>query len=157
MTSQNYGVYFEHSYYADVRYSEFFNNLVGNFGWDGPTDRTVYYPGLENLAGGLVNYRGNACDPNYNIYMDPQFTNRVNRDYRLSWLSPGIDAGDPTFPTDGGAYIDMGAIPFEPVSVPEEDEHRGGLLPDDFSIVSTYPNPFNSRVTITFHHPSLPL
>lgn len=101
----NGGIFFEESSNISISFSDFHDNLRGNF-----TGAPPHY--LGNLTG--VNARGDSCDRYYNIYLDPCF-NAVWADsgFRLTVDSPCIDAGDPRSPYDpDSTAADMGAFYF---------------------------------------------
>ena len=54
------------------------------------------------------------CTPSEgSISLDPLFNDLDNNDYNLTWRSPCINAGDPSFPRDpDGSIVDMGAFYF---------------------------------------------
>ncbi|MBN3036230.1 MAG: right-handed parallel beta-helix repeat-containing protein [Bacteroidales bacterium] len=63
--------------------------------------------GFGNLV--TFNVNGKACDPFYNIFLDPVFVDPLNLDYRITMMSPCINAGDPNLPYDpDGTIGDIG-------------------------------------------------
>ena len=70
---------------------------------------------------------------------DPAFVDVANDDYRLQIGSPGIDAGDPAWPTDpDGSRIDVGAFTFElPPPLLSAPRRQGGSF--EF-VLSAYTN-----------------
>jgi outer membrane protein assembly factor BamB len=73
-----------------------------------------------------------------NISEDPQFIDPENRDYRLKYTSPCLDAGNPTILDPDGSRSDIGAFPFSqgggrfgaPVNLVAEDmpNDQGGSI-----------------------------
>jgi hypothetical protein len=82
-----------------------------------------------------------------NIFEDPLFVDRPNRDYNLLPGSACIDAGDPALPHDpDGTVADIGALPFNHLAA----DPRGAELPQRFALGQNYPNPFNPTTEIRF-------
>lgn len=69
------------------------------------------------------NYQGLAPGNN-DISSNPQFVNPFFGDYRLRAVSPCIDAGDPALRDPDSSRSDIGALPFDPGSLPPETELR---------------------------------
>ncbi len=85
-----------------VRYSNFWNNLSGNF------NGTL--TGLGDTTWGR-NPNGTPCDKYRNIARDPLFA--ADSTYGLTALSPCLDAGDPSSPLDSdGTIADQGVYSF---------------------------------------------
>jgi hypothetical protein len=81
------------------------------------------------------------------IDTDPMFADTLARDYSLQIGSPCIDSGDPGSPLDpDGTVADMGAIYHDQMT---DIETEPGL-PVDFTILRSYPNPFNAATTIEY-------
>jgi hypothetical protein len=94
-----------------------------------------------------VNANGDSCDAFMNIFLDPVFIYPTQNDYRLSWGSPCIDAGnpDPQYNDPDGTISDIGcffydqSIPLRilltPFNTPIEIPAVGGSF--DYSIQAT--------------------
>jgi hypothetical protein len=89
---------------ASVSYCDFYGSSWGPF--------NIPPPGLGTLV--QTNGNGDSCDAFHNIYLDPQFADFSNGDYRLTENSPCMDAGDSTAPYDPDSTItDMGRYYFD--------------------------------------------
>jgi hypothetical protein len=107
-----------------ISYSDFYGNIGGD--WFGP---------IADLLG-----------VNGNISLDPMFVDHASGDCRLNGTSPCIDAGDPLSPNDPDSTIaDMGAFYFDQLT-----DIIGFVIPDRYFSASSYPNPFNSSITIQY-------
>ena len=93
------------------------------------------------------------------IEYNPLFLDLENWDFSYAGNSPCIDAGTDFYVLDGDTLIDysenqyignapdMGALEFDPLEVtPNED-----IIPIEFAVVNTYPNPFNNSLSISFN------
>jgi hypothetical protein len=81
------------------------------------------------------------------IDTDPMFADTLARDYSLQIGSPCIDSGDPGSPLDpDGTVADMGAIYHDQMT---DIETEPGL-PVGFTVLRSYPNPFNATATIEY-------
>ncbi len=142
--STNYGAYFDDSPYCSVEYSDFFNNLEGNFGGTTPE-------GVGVIQMGQYNLNGDPCDEFFNILLDPVFVDPARRDFRLNYGSPCVNAGnpDPWFGLDpDGTTRDIGAI-YHDIR-PVKKDWLSTELPNSLEITAAYPNPFNTQVTLVF-------
>lgn len=80
--------------------------------WNNSGGEVVAVGGASSgtITGTYTNFRGGLAGQG-NLNIDPLFAHPAGGDYSLSALSPCIDAGDPTSPTDpDGSRIDMGAL-----------------------------------------------
>jgi predicted outer membrane repeat protein len=91
----NASVYFNTGAIAFFDYCDFNNSGGPDFAGSIPT-------GLGVITG--VNVNGDSCDVFMNIFEDPEFVYPIQNDYRLSWGSACIDAGDPLY-TDPDATV----------------------------------------------------
>ena len=140
--------------------SIFWNNQpqeISSTSRDVPDDFLIAYSdimgGSENIDVFDVSY-----DEESNIDTDPLLFEYEGKFY-LSEDSPCIDAGTDFYVLDGDTLIDysenqyignapdMGALEFDPLEVtPNED-----IIPIEFAVVNTYPNPFNNSLSISFN------
>jgi hypothetical protein len=130
-----------------MRNNLFYNNLL-DYDSEIP-DPTPIYGVLDT-----VNVNGDSCDANFNLYIDPLFLPDSSPPWQLSPDSPAIDAGtdlwggidpDSTLPDIGIHYFDQSAF---------VEDQLFKSVPRTFSIVKTYPNPFNSTVRLTWLAPA---
>jgi predicted outer membrane repeat protein len=117
------GVYCRNNSYPSITYNDVWNNADGNFCDCGD--------GLGDTDWG-VNGNGTPCDSFYNIIQDPLFEDPGDDDYRLTYCSPCINAGDPDGQYDDpdGTAADQGALYF--------DLSAGGRIvyvPDDYPTI----------------------
>ena len=105
-----YGVYFDNSPNASLTYSDFYNNENGNF----------YNPPAYLGQIITVNANGDSCDLYMNIFEYPLFYSTTGDSaYYLTFGSPCIDAGDPSYPLDPDSTIaDIGAFYFDQSQIP---------------------------------------
>ncbi len=125
----------------------FQNNIIdqnegyGIFTLDG-TAQLVYNDVWANMNGkDTTNYFGlseEMIKSNGNLSSDPCFGNSFHGNYRLSFDSPCIDAGDPS--TSGGASrVDMGALEYEHPQIICGDVNRDGVIDyGDINFLSVY-------------------
>gem|GEM_PF-2373281 len=86
-----------------------------------------------------------------NLFLNPLFVSVDSADFNLLADSPCIDAGDPDSPLDpDGTRADIGAYYF-----PHKVSVRGEYVipPISISLISSYPNPFNSSTRIAYDLP----
>ncbi len=125
----------------DIEFNDFFNNENGDISMIEIEDEDL---GIINQ----INENGDSCDVYFNIFQDPLFADSDNGDYSLLAESPCIDAGNPESEYDpDGTITDMGAIYFEQEN---NIRHNNSVLFPTKINLSTYPNPFNSTVNISF-------
>jgi len=112
-----------------------------------PAAGTLSYNDYFNNSSG--NYLG--ADPGTgSIEIDPLYENYAARNYNLQTGSPCVDSGSPNDPTDpDGTRTDMGALYLDQTSVP-----RVISPPQQYQIISAYPNPFNPNLTIHIYSPA---
>ena len=85
----------------------------------------------------------------FNIFLEPFMVDPFLPDFHLLDISPCIDAGNPTLPLDPDSTIcDIGALPFDQGSYAQPP--AGQNTPDDFLLLSVYPNPFNPCAAIRY-------
>ncbi len=122
----------------------------------------LYNEGVNNFDGtflpddlGVINYlnsNGDSCDYYSNIYLDPNLLNPDGSDFSLSSLSPCIDAGHPDSLFDpDGTVSDIGAFFYDQNNFIDKPGYS--MLPENFKILSVYPNPFNSSTRIQLSIP----
>ncbi|MBN2681147.1 MAG: T9SS type A sorting domain-containing protein [Bacteroidales bacterium] len=134
--------------------SLFWNNLAGNINYENDWFGEIL----------TTNSNGLECDPWYNIFVDPKFVDSLNGDYRLSQLSPCIDAGenDSVYLAtdlaglirildgngDGNSIVDIGAYEFDStlIKTPEEIFSNQEL--------TVYPNPTQGIININLQEVS---
>jgi hypothetical protein len=125
----------------------FHNNIVtqnlgyGIFTLDG-TAQLAYNDVWANVNGkDTTNYFGLSPDlikNNGNLSRDPCFGNPFHGNYRLSFNSPCIDAGDPNTP-GGASRVDMGALEYEHPQAVCGDVNRDGVIDyGDIKFLSFY-------------------
>ena len=143
------GVFFDDAAESSVEYGDFFSNSFGDFVFvNGDPSQGPPFIGQRLVT----NLNGDSADVYLNIFEDPLFVDRLNRDYNLLPGSACIDAGDPALPHDpDGTVADIGAYPFNQLAA---DPHEI-VLPREFELYQNYPNPFNSTTEIRFDLPML--
>ncbi len=113
------------------------NSLQIGVDTDSPAEMSFTYSDVWTTVAGAVNYSGmtNPTGTNGDISVNPNYVNAAGGNYRLNYLSPGIDSGkalvapatdmlgDPLYndprtnpktgvPNSSGTYADMGAYNF---------------------------------------------
>jgi hypothetical protein len=126
---------------------DFQNNIItqnegyGIFTLDG-TAKAAYNDVWANMNGkDTTNYFGLSAEMiegSGNFSCDPCFGNTFHGNYRLSFNSPCIDAGDPSTP-GGASRVDMGALEYEHPQIFCGDVNRDGIIDyGDINFLSTY-------------------
>jgi len=101
-----------------------------------------------------INVNGTACDRFGNLFCDPKFLDPAKEDFRLRPDSPCINAGTietpystVELPVDpDGSPPDIGWQTYTPIE--GWSDVQTVESPNDFTILKTYPNPFNSSILI---------
>jgi predicted outer membrane repeat protein len=104
--NQGYALYGHPESITDISYCDIYSNTEGSFGGSF----------IQGSLGDIQeqNSNGDPCDPYFNIYMDPNFTDPVYYDFHLAANSPCINAGSPLLPADPDETIsDIGASYFD--------------------------------------------
>jgi parallel beta-helix repeat protein len=129
-----------------IRYCNFYGNTHGNF------DGFAANPNWGVIVGENVN--GDPCDLYNNIFRNPLYIDRGNRNYRLQIESPCIDAGNPSSPLDpDGTVADIGAfhydqtngrivISLEPTNPPVQIGAGGGVFAYSATVTNLALNQF---------------
>ena len=126
-----------------IKYCNFYDNESGNF--SGTAIPGIGLPTYTNI-------NGDPCDVYHNIFLEPQFVNPEEGDFRLQWGSPCIDAGHPNSPLDPDSTIaDIGAYYFDQLLKVENPAFN--QQPTTYNLEPPFPNPFNSTVRITYAVP----
>ncbi|HEX7400752.1 MAG TPA: right-handed parallel beta-helix repeat-containing protein [candidate division Zixibacteria bacterium] len=94
---------------AQLAYNNVWANMNGK-------DTTDYF----GLSGEMIKNNGN-------ISRDPCFGNPLHGNYRLSFNSPCIDAGDP-YTSGGASRVDMGALEYDHPKTVCGDVNRDGVI-----------------------------
>ena len=126
---------------------DFQNNIIdqnegyGIFTLDG-TAQLAYNDVWANMKGkDTTNYFGfsdEMIQNNGNLSRDPCFGNPFHGNYRLSFDSPCIDAGDPST-SEGAGRVDMGALEYEHPQIVCGDVNRDGMIDyGDINFLSIY-------------------
>ncbi|MCK4696010.1 MAG: T9SS type A sorting domain-containing protein, partial [Candidatus Cloacimonetes bacterium] len=132
------GVSFTNPGNVEITYSDFYNNIVGNFGGSVPPDLGIIT---------TVNANGDPCDDFMNIFLDPLFVNPANGNFHILEGSPCIDAGDPESPLDpDGTITDIGRYYFDQTGINDNT-----VVQTNIYLHQNYPNPFNPETTISFN------
>ncbi len=152
---------------ALISYNDFWNNFEDDI--DG-----VVASGIGNTNWGN-NRNGTPCDSFYNIFCDPDFVNY----YHLDSSSACVNAGDnnapdlPLFDYYGNPrivdFVDIGASEYQGGGSGNKNAKIAGntnsnnpplpkVIPKEFALSQSYPNPFNPTAVIEFtigsDHPS---
>ncbi len=134
------GVSFTDPGNVEITYSDFYNNIVGNFGGSVPPDLGIIT---------TVNANGDPCDDFMNIFLDPLFVNPANGNFHILEGSPCIDAGDPESPLDpDGTITDIGRFYY-----PQTGINENTIVQTKDYLQQNYPNPFNPETTISYQLP----
>ena len=138
----------------------FFNNVLANaeLEYNDIHDNTgtafsgEFTPGLGGKVS--VNLNGDSCDIYLNFFEDPLFTiGSGDSAFLLSEGSPCIDAGNPASPFDPDSTItDVGALWLNSTLESGDDGIAG--IPEIFTFLKAFPNPFNPVTTLNFNLPS---
>jgi PKD repeat protein len=122
--NQGYAFYGHSNSTTHISYCDIYSNTFGTFGG---------YFDQDNL--GVIqelNYNEDPCDPYFNLYLDPGYTDPENFDFNLLESSVCIDSGSPYSPVDpDGTIADMGAFFYNQAS-PEADfaaDVQEGVIP----------------------------
>jgi len=138
------GIFFDNAAGSSVEYGDFFSNSFADFVFLN-NDPAQGPPFIGQRL--VTNPNGDSADVYLNIFEDPWFVDRPNRDYNLLPGSACIDAGDPALAHDpDGTVADIGSLPFDHLAA----EPRGAELPQRFALNQNYPNPFNPTTEIRF-------
>lgn len=122
---------------AEISHNLFFNNQINFYSLP---------PGQELGILSDVNVNNDSCDAYQNIFLDPEFVNWEDGDFHLTENSPCIDAGIDIGLDFAGDAPDIGLFEFGLNLVEELRNHTAR----QFQIISCYPNPFNSTVSIGY-------
>ncbi|MCF7920573.1 MAG: right-handed parallel beta-helix repeat-containing protein [Candidatus Cloacimonetes bacterium] len=127
INSEEYGINYHDSDNAIFENNIFSNNNIG-IQYDSNSlelEYNCFWMNNEDVCGSnipsyfgiiiTVNNNNDPCDTYYNIFFNPLFINTLNNDYRLSTISPCIDAGnpDPQYNDPDGTISDIGANYFD--------------------------------------------
>ncbi len=132
---------------------DFANNISymespSSISWSGLGSFTATYSMIDGASG--EPWFGTGC-----IDDNPLFVDAPSHNFNLSWasfptedgsMSPAIDAGSPTYPTDPDSTPpDMGALFFDQItgSISDNPDYPANIS------LTAHPNPFNSALHIT--------
>ncbi len=128
-----------------------YNNIVTNNQGIGitstfPDSEMIRY---NDVWGNTIDY-ANIVPGEGSISLNPVFVGGEPYSFRLSDISPCIDAGDPSSPLDpDSTRADIGAYYFDqPVGIDDDGAPSG---PRRFSLKQNYPNPFNGQTIISYY------
>ncbi|MCK4654679.1 MAG: right-handed parallel beta-helix repeat-containing protein [Candidatus Cloacimonetes bacterium] len=134
------GVYFSDPGNVDITYSDFYNNVVGDFGGSVPPDLGIIT---------TVNANGDPCDVFMNIFLDPLFEDPASGNFQILEDSPCVDAGDPmSLPDPDGTIVDIGRFYFD-----QTGTNDNIIVQKKDYLHQNYPNPFNPETTISYQLP----
>jgi parallel beta-helix repeat protein len=124
------------------------HNISNNLFFENPINFVNMSDSLLGIID-IVNANGDSCDSYSNIFINPLFIDIEAGNYELTENSPCIDAGVDVDLAYVGESPDIGALEFCRMGVRSSNKQ----IPEQFSILSCYPNPFNSTINISYTIP----
>ncbi|MBN1780011.1 T9SS type A sorting domain-containing protein, partial [bacterium] len=125
------------------------NLYLGYNCWYQEAGDMIWFQGGTYARDRFADYQASGGKDAHSLCTDPLLADPDLNDFRLTAMSPCIDAGDPASPQDtDGTLIDMGALAFEQnaSAVRISDSN----LPSAFRLFPNAPNPFNPCTKIRY-------